>query len=728
MPMKRVIESLLSVLALSFCVQSQLAFAGVHPAETRQEFIVVYHSEESKQAALEGSSGNIQHEFNIIPAVTAALTNAEAAGLKADPNIALIEPNITLHLADADFRAVSVPEEQSYWNFQAIQPNRMWNEGFTGAGVKVAVIDSGIFEHPELSVAGGVSTVDYTDSYSDDNGHGTHVAGIIAAKNNGKATAGIAPDVQLYAVKAMDQHGDGTLQDVLEGFEWAIEHDMDLINLSLGTPEASELLREMTDRAYKEGIIVVGAAGNDQEGLPIGTPTVTYPAKYDSVIAVAALDASNARGYFSSVGAEVEVASPGVDIVSTYVDESGNDGYAIGSGTSQAAPHVTGMMALLKQKYPFMTNAQLREEVIKYAVDLGDPGRDVQFGYGAVTFRKAVAPPSFEETVSLKHALLDNADLGKSSLSDEEKRLAFQRKLDALQEEWGMRELPAKSMIRSDVPVSISLELAAKNANYKHIDESSVIKNSNVFVLNSKGQLQEDAVIDVVFNRIVVAAPFQSDETYTLIIDSTVSGKPSFTSQLSYKLNHPLMVTFSAAKPAAFKASKTGAWYDETVKWGLANGIVTGYEDGSFKPNKTVNEAEFLTMLLRAFEPTIAPSSGGKWADPYYARAKELHYPVKSYTSLGSRNITISREQVAELISSTEGVRFSGVNAIHYLLAFGLAEGKQSMVSIEGFAGEKQLTRAEALQFVKNVKDYGIGGLLKRPNQYSDIRNLPALQ
>lgn len=726
MPMKRFIICLLPVLAFSLPGYSQVTYASIHPAEIQQQFIVVYSNEDGKQAVLENSTV-VLHEFNTIPAVAATLKNAELKELVADPNIALIEPNVTLRLTDTDFRAVSSPEEHAHWNFQAVHPTKMWKEGYTGAGVKVAVIDSGIFPHPELSIAGGISTVGYTSQYTDDNGHGTHVAGIIAAKYNGTVMAGIAPDAQLYAVKAMDHNGYGTLQDVLEGLEWAIENDMDIINLSLGTTEDSDLLREMVDRAYDEGIIIVGSAGNDQEELPLHTHTVNYPAKYESVIAVAAVNASNVRGFFSSVGAEVEVAAPGVDIVSTYLNENGINGYAIASGTSQAAPHVTGMIALLKQKYPYMSNTQLRKEIGKYAVDIGSPGRDDEFGYGSVTFSKDVAPPSLAETMSLQQALSMNSDNGNYVLSDQEKRLEFKNKLDALQAEWNIQELPAKSMIRSNVPVGISLEAATKSANYMYMNETSIKPGQNVFVLNSKGEMLADASIQVLFNRLIVTAPFQSDETYTMIIDSTVSGKPNLKSEISYKLSQPLMVMFSVAKPTAFKASKTGAWYDETVKWGTASGIVNGYEDGSFKPNKTVTEAEFLTMLLRAFDPAITHTPGGRWADPYYARAKELHYPVKSYTNAASRNNTILRKQVAELISSTEGVRFSGDYAIHYLLAFGLAEGTQSTISIAGFAGDKELTRAEALQFVKNAKDYGSGGLMKRPLLPSDKRSLPVL-
>lgn len=393
MQKKKLRKVLTLVLALSLVFSSQSVFASDSQAGTEQEVIVVYKNEKGKEKVLDNSV-EVSHEFDIIPAVAATVTNSDLYQLVKDPNIASVERNISFRITGGDFKVTSVPAEQSQWNFQAVQPTKMWDEGITGAGVKVAVIDSGIFAHDELNIAGGISTVDYTTSYNDDNGHGTHVAGIIAAKNNGTGLVGVAPDVQLYAVKSMDQNGDGNLQDVLEGIEWSIENGMDIINVSLGTDTDSDLLHEMVDRAYAAGIIVVGSAGNSQEGVPVSTYTVNYPAKYDSVIAVAAVDNVNNRGVFSSVGPEVEVAAPGVDVISTYVKSDGTGGYAKASGTSQSAPHIAGMLALLMQKNPSMTNAELREEIRKYAVDLGVTGRDTEFGFGSVTFNKDVTAPA----------------------------------------------------------------------------------------------------------------------------------------------------------------------------------------------------------------------------------------------------------------------------------------------------------------------------------------------
>ena len=175
-----------------------------------------------------------------------------------------------------------------------------------------------------------------------------------------------------------------------------------------------------------------------------------------------------------------------------------------------------------------------------------------------------------------------------------------------------------------------------------------------------------------------------------------------------------------------FSDVQQGQWYVSTIQWGISNNMISGYADGTFKPNRTVTEAEFLAMLLRAFDPSLVSASKGHWASPYYTRAKQLNYPVKSYTLLPGRNDIILRKQVAELISSTEGVHFSGDDAIRYLLAFGLASGSDpAQMTVQSFHGEQKLTRAEALQFVRNLYENGVGGLLERPREATDPRDIP---
>ncbi|OXT15145.1 hypothetical protein B9K06_22830 [Bacillus sp. OG2] len=341
--------------------------------EKDQDVIIIYKNKDGKNKIKEESS-EIVHEFKSIPAISASLTDKDILQLKKDPDVISIEKDVTLRITGEVTK--EIPFEESQWGFQTVNPYAAsFAEGIDGTGVKIAVVDSGIAPHAELTIAGGISTVDYTSSYTDDNGHGTHVAGIIGAKRNGAGMVGVAPGSLIYAVKTINASGEGNLQDLLEGLDWAIQNHMDIVNLSLGSPAGSPAMKSMIDKASDSGILVVASAGND-------SGPVNYPAKYESSIAVSSVDQNKNLASYSSRGPEVDVTAPGTGIASTYL----NNKYALMSGTSQAAPHAAGILALVKQKNPAMTQPQLREELKKYTEDLGPAGVDSLYGYGLVNY------------------------------------------------------------------------------------------------------------------------------------------------------------------------------------------------------------------------------------------------------------------------------------------------------------------------------------------------------
>jgi subtilisin/minor extracellular protease Epr len=188
----------------------------------------------------------------------------------------------------------------------------------------VAILDTGIdYEHSDLNdnYIGGYDFANNDLEPMDDNGHGTHCAGIVAAEDNEGGVVGVAPEADLYAVKVLDSVGNGYM--------------MDVISMSFGSNLGSTSLETACDNAYSSGVLVVAAAGND--GNPSGEgDNVDYPARCDSVIAVAATDSNDNRAIWSSTGPDVELAAPGVSIYSTYL----GGGYATMSGTSMACPHV----------------------------------------------------------------------------------------------------------------------------------------------------------------------------------------------------------------------------------------------------------------------------------------------------------------------------------------------------------------------------------------------------
>lgn len=337
-----------------------------------KQMLIVFDGGMSQQEIdkkVEAVDGDVTETFEQVGVTSVEVPEESIDDLRKDPSVEHVEEDTLVHLS----------EQIEDWGIPVTNIPAAWNSGFTGEGVKIAVIDSGIAPHSDLAVAGGVSTVSYTSSYSDDQGHGTHVAGIIGARNNGFGVKGAAYESEIYAVKAFDQEGAAYLSDLLEGIDWSISNGMDIINLSSGTQTASAALQSAVDQAYESGLLIVAAAGNDGalDGLE---DTVDFPARYSSVIGVGAVDSYFNRASFSSTGPAVEVAAPGVNILSTYL---GNR-YAYMSGTSMAAPYVTGELALLKQAYPELTNEELRRVLVDHTQDLGTEGRDPFFGYGLI--------------------------------------------------------------------------------------------------------------------------------------------------------------------------------------------------------------------------------------------------------------------------------------------------------------------------------------------------------
>ena len=173
-----------------------------------------------------------------------------------------------------------------------------------GQGVKVAILDTGIdLDHPDLRVAGDVTFVPQTTSGDDDHGHGTMVAGVIAALDNGIGIVGIAPEVELYSVKVLNKYGAGVMSLILSGIEWAVDNNMQVINMSFGgLMNLPSSIKEALEKAYQAGIVIVGGAGNaGDQGI------IAAPARYESVIAVGAVNQQDMRASFSGTGAGLEL-------------------------------------------------------------------------------------------------------------------------------------------------------------------------------------------------------------------------------------------------------------------------------------------------------------------------------------------------------------------------------------------------------------------------------------
>ncbi|GIV09313.1 MAG: hypothetical protein KatS3mg019_1404 [Fimbriimonadales bacterium] len=353
-------------------------------------------------AAMEMVGAIVSHNPPINAYVVRVAPNLdmESAGefLRALPGVRYVEPN---YLAFA-FATPNDPRYSQQYGLARIQANLAWDIWQPRRTVYIAIIDTGIdSNHPDLTnkmrrhsggAVYGYNTLNNTTNALDDNGHGTHCAGIAAAEiNNGVGVAGVAawnPSVanarayvQLMPVKVLSSSGSGSLDSVARGITWAADNGAHILSLSLGAGTGAQQLQDAVNYAWNRGCLVVVAAGNG------GSSSPQYPAYYTNSIAVAATDSSDTLTSFSQYGSWVDIAAPGANILSTYP----NNQYQSLSGTSMACPHVAGAAAVLWSHNQSLTNAQLRN-ALETHVDSYQPyaGRTIGSGKGRLNVYRAL--------------------------------------------------------------------------------------------------------------------------------------------------------------------------------------------------------------------------------------------------------------------------------------------------------------------------------------------------
>lgn len=354
-------------------------------------------NEENQDFLINKFGGEKIKDLGLIRGKVVKLSSRAEKNLAKETEVLRIDDDVVVEALVRDVKTNKIFSQATQtlpWGIDRIDAELVWPSGNTADPIKVGIIDTGISNtHPDLvaNIKGGVNTINPRKSWNDDNGHGSHVAGIVAALNNTIGVVGVGPNIDLYAIKVLNASGSGYLSDVIEGIQWAIEKKLQVINLSLGTTSDIQSFHEAIIAAKNAGIVIVAAAGNNGPG----DNTVSYPAKYSEVIAVSATDRKDQIASWSSRGPEVDLAAPGVDIYSTYK----GTGYATLSGTSMATPHVTGAAALVLNtpvgSYDTNSNGkwdpdEVQKKLQEKATNLGNSGFDNLYGWGLVNAFNAV--------------------------------------------------------------------------------------------------------------------------------------------------------------------------------------------------------------------------------------------------------------------------------------------------------------------------------------------------
>ncbi|MBB5173641.1 S8 family peptidase [Texcoconibacillus texcoconensis] len=321
-------------------------------------------------------------------------TDSFVKSLQQDEEIEWAEPNYLYHKQQNDnetFRdQFSLPNDEFYapyqWNLHQIDMEEQgWElDEEEMNDVSIAIIDSGVDpDHPDLEekLTAGYNAFTHDSTFHDENGHGTHVAGVATAiTNNVEGIAGVGWENPLLAVKVLDEQAEGDAMSIADGIRWAVDEGAEVINLSLGDHHDSEVLHDAIRYAYDNDVVLIAATGNENVSTPM------YPAAYEEVLAVSAVDINDKKAIFSNYGNHVDVTAPGEHIPSTFLNKQ----YMMMSGTSMASPHVAGLAGVIRIKDSSLNNEEIYDIIRESSDDLGRVGRDPYYGYGKINIKNAL--------------------------------------------------------------------------------------------------------------------------------------------------------------------------------------------------------------------------------------------------------------------------------------------------------------------------------------------------
>lgn len=557
-----------------------------------------------------------------------ARTEADLAELPSDELIC-VEPNYKLQLLDTEIDDELFLEGEQ-WDLLNMNVPTAWAMGQNGAGVTVAVIDSGLFgvnfgeKHEDVDSSKVVKQYNFIDDnlqVIDERGHGTFVCGQIFAKtNNGKGVAGLMPGTRIMPLKVFGED-DAYTSDVISAIYYAVENNAQVINMSLGGYEKSELLEEACEAAVDAGLLLVAAAGNG------GSSTPVYPAAFDCVIGVGATTKENEHYTNSQYGQSVFAVAPGGRICGL---RNAANSYCYRSGTSMAAPAVSALGAMAKAINSKMTQNEFKQLLIRTSVDLGDEGIDSIFGCGLVDFGKAAQVLLDEKNHNYGAWESDGPDSHSRSCTDEGCGARA-----AEEHIWGdaanicggitftcticgqTKTVPADWIHYADVSVDKwyheAIHACTSAGYFRGVTPTSFAPNAKMtramFVTVMYRMAGEPDVSGMSMPFTDVAA---GSWAHNAIVWAYNEGITNGVSDVLFKPNDLIsraqLVTMlyraegspSVSGGAEFSDSKSfAAWSVSAIIWASENAIVKGYPDNSFKPNNTATRAEMATVIYR---------------------------------------------------------------------------------------------------------------------------------
>ena len=557
-----------------------------------------------------------------------ARTEADLEGLPSN-EVICVEPNYKLQLLDAE------ADDEMYlkgeqWDLFNMNVPSAWAMGQNGAGVTVAVIDSGLFgvnfgeKHEDVDSSKVVKQYNFIDNnlqVIDEKGQGPFVSGQIFAKtNNGKGVAGLMPGTKIMPLKVFGED-DAYTSDVISAIYYAIENNAQVINMSLGGYEKSELLEEACEAAAEAGLLLVAAAGNG------GSSTPVYPAAFDCVIGVGATTKENTHYINSQYGEGVFVVAPGDRICGL---RNSTNAYCYRSGTSMAAPAVSALGAMAKSINPKMTQNEFMQLLVRTSLDLGDEGIDSIFGCGLVDFGKAAQVLLDEKNHNYGAWESDGPNTHSRSCTDIDCGARV-----AEEHFWGnaanicggitftctlcgqTRTVPADWIHYADVSVDKwyheAIHACTSAGYFKGVTPTTFAPNAKMtramFVTVMYRMAGEPDISGLRMPFTDVAAGSWSHDA---IVWAYNEGITKGVSDVLFKPNDFIsraqLVTMlyraegtpSVSGSAEFSDSKSfAAWSVNAIIWASENAIVKGYPDNSFKPNNTATRAEMATVIYR---------------------------------------------------------------------------------------------------------------------------------